>query len=86
MHPSDLHAAADARPAELRGSGRPVLVLARRGRRVLPARRLRGLRRRLAGRQVAIVEGTDHYLWRREREAAALVGDFVDGALASSAR
>jgi hypothetical protein len=27
---------------------------------------------------VEILAGTDHYLWRREREAAALIGDFVD--------
>jgi hypothetical protein len=24
------------------------------------------------------LEGTDHYLWRREREAATLIGEFVD--------
>jgi hypothetical protein len=24
-----------------------------------------------------IIEGTDHYLWRRERDAAAIVGDFA---------
>ena len=28
------------------------------------------------------MEGTDHYLWRREREAAAIVGDFADRILA----
>ena len=30
---------------------------------------------------VEILDGTDHYLWRREREAAALIGGFVDRAL-----
>ncbi len=24
------------------------------------------------------MDGTDHYLWRREREAATIVGDFAD--------
>jgi hypothetical protein len=28
-----------------------------------------------------IIEGTDHYLWRREREAAAIVGNFADRSL-----
>ena len=28
--------------------------------------------------RVDILEGTDHYLWRREREAATLIGEFVD--------
>ena len=32
--------------------------------------------------EVVIMDGTDHYLWRREREAAAIVGDFADRALA----
>jgi pimeloyl-ACP methyl ester carboxylesterase len=31
---------------------------------------------------VHVLEGTDHYLWRREREAASVVGGFVDGVLA----
>jgi len=30
---------------------------------------------------VRIVGGTDHYFWRREREAAAIVGGFVQGVL-----
>jgi hypothetical protein len=25
-----------------------------------------------------IMEGIDHYLWRHEREAAAIVGNFAD--------
>ena len=31
--------------------------------------------------RVDILEGTDHYLWRREREAATLIGEFVDEAV-----
>jgi uncharacterized protein len=31
--------------------------------------------------RLSVVEDTDHYLRRHEREAAALVGDFVDGAI-----
>ena len=31
--------------------------------------------------EVRIVSGTDHYFWRREREAAAIVGTFAEGVL-----
>jgi hypothetical protein len=31
--------------------------------------------------EVVVIEGTDHYLWRHEREAAAIVGDFADRVL-----
>ena len=30
---------------------------------------------------MAILEGTDHFLWRREKEAAAIAGAFVARAL-----
>jgi hypothetical protein len=32
--------------------------------------------------EVVIIENTDHYLWRHEREAAAVGGDFADRFLA----
>ncbi len=31
--------------------------------------------------RLSVLEGTDHFLWRREHEAAAIVGDFVVEAL-----
>jgi hypothetical protein len=31
-----------------------------------------------------IVAGTDHYLWRREREAATVVGAFAEEAIAAA--
>ena len=33
------------------------------------------------GAEVVILEGTNHYLWRREREAATLIGGFVEAAI-----
>jgi hypothetical protein len=30
-----------------------------------------------------IVEGTDHYFWRREKEAAGVIGAFADRRLPS---
>lgn len=34
------------------------------------------------GATAAIIQGTDHYFWRREREAAALIGAFAAGVVA----
>jgi pimeloyl-ACP methyl ester carboxylesterase len=31
--------------------------------------------------RLVVIEGTNHFLWRREKEAAVRVGDFVDAAL-----
>ncbi len=42
---------------------------------------MRALSERLPHARVEVIPGTDHYLWRREREAAALIGAFVDEAL-----
>ena len=36
----------------------------------------------LTGATAAIIQGTDHYFWRREREPAALIGAFAAGVLA----
>ena len=35
-----------------------------------------------SGATAAILEGTDHYFWRREREAASLIGAFAAGIVA----
>jgi hypothetical protein len=32
----------------------------------------------MPGSEIAIVPGTDHYLWRHERAAASIVGEFAD--------
>ena len=34
---------------------------------------------------MAILAGTDHFLWRREKEAAALAGDFVERIVGATA-
>jgi uncharacterized protein len=70
-------------PTALRSLRRPVLFVAGDGDRYCPAEELRAFSAELPAGEVAILEGTDHYLWRREREAAALVGEFVDRVLAS---
>ena len=69
-------------PAELRALRRPVLVIAGDGDVYCPAEDLRAFTAELPDGELALLEGTDHYLWRREREAAAIAGAFADRVLA----
>lgn len=66
-------------PAELRRLGRPVLLLAGENDEYCPADDARRFVDALSDGRLHVVEGSDHYLWRREQEAAAVVGAFVDG-------
>ena len=70
-------------PAELRPFRRPVLLLAGEHDGFVPEPRLRELASAFPNAEVAIVAGTDHYLWRHEREAAATVGGFAERVLPS---
>lgn len=67
--------------AALRRFTRPVLLLAGEGDTFCQAPDLETLARQLPRSEVAIVRGTDHFLWRREREAAELIGAFSDETL-----
>jgi alpha/beta superfamily hydrolase len=78
-HDLDLPALPAA--AELRLLRRPVLLLAGERDEYAPPDALETLRSRLPDARTAIVPGTDHYLWRREREAAAIVGEFAQETL-----
>jgi len=62
----------------LRAFTRPVLLLASEADPVSPVPELRSLGRRLANATVEVVPDTDHFLWKREREAAAIVGSFAE--------
>ena len=81
LRPNDLELPPMPTPAELRLLKRPLLLLAGANDEYCPADELRAYGEGVA--EVVIMEGTDHYLWRREREAAAIVGDFADRVLAS---
>lgn len=65
-------------PPELRLLRRPVLLLAGEHDEYSPCAALETMRDRLPNAELAIVSSTDHYLWRREREAAAIVGEFAE--------
>jgi alpha/beta superfamily hydrolase len=45
---------------------------------------LRRLARRLPRGEVEVIPDTDHFFWKREREAAKLIGEFVERTMLSS--
>jgi alpha/beta superfamily hydrolase len=79
LRPNDLHLPPLPEREELRLLKRPLLLIAGANDEYCPADELRAYGEGVA--EVVIIDGTDHYLWRREREAAALVGDFSTRAL-----
>ncbi|HYG72535.1 MAG TPA: alpha/beta fold hydrolase [Actinomycetota bacterium] len=68
-------------PSELRAFRRPVLLLSGEHDAYSPPDGVRALASRLPDATVETVSGTDHYLWRHERDAAGVVGSFVERAL-----
>jgi len=76
-------AAADAKtppmPAasDLRNFRRPVLLIAGEADAYCPAPALEELGLTLPSCEISVLPGTDHFLWRREREAAGIVGAFA---------
>lgn len=83
LDPTDVELPPIPDDAALRLLKVPVLLLAGELDPFAPADAVRALAGRLPAARVEILPGTDHFLWRREREAAALVGAFVDDALAA---
>jgi uncharacterized protein len=66
---------------ELVGLDRPVLLVAGEADPFCPLPDLRRLARRIPRATMAVVKGTDHFFWRREREVAGIVGAFAEQAL-----
>jgi hypothetical protein len=64
--------------SEMRALRRPVLLLAGEGDQYCPRPALENLARKLPNARTSILPGTDHFLWRREREAAATIGAFAE--------
>lgn len=82
LRPNDLQLPRLPERAELRRLKRPLLFLAGEQDEYCPADELRAYGEGVA--EVVIFEGTDHYLWRHEREAATIVGDFADERVTAS--
>jgi uncharacterized protein len=84
LRPGDVELPALPRGEELRGFRVPVLLLAGERDEFCPAEELQAMATEFRRARVEIIAGTDHYLWRREREAAALIGGFVDEVLSEA--
>jgi alpha/beta superfamily hydrolase len=83
LRPSDLVLPPLPDPADLRRFTRPALLLAGEHDEYCPPDDLRAYATALPRAEVAIIARTDHFFWRREREAAAAVGAFADGVVSS---
>jgi alpha/beta superfamily hydrolase len=82
LQPGDLTLPALPPPAELRRFRRPVLIVTGDNDVYCPADDARNFSAQFANARLALLEGTDHFMWRREREAATIAGEFVDEVLA----
>jgi alpha/beta superfamily hydrolase len=80
LRPGDVQLPPLPSPAEVRAMRRPILFLAGSNDEYCPAQELREYAA-AGGAEVAILEGINHYLWRREKEAAVLIADFIDRVL-----
>jgi uncharacterized protein len=81
LRPGDLPMPALPGAAELRLLRRPVTFLAGEADTFCPSEDLRAYARALPEAEVVVLEGTDHFFWRREKEAAAIVGEAADRSL-----
>jgi alpha/beta superfamily hydrolase len=84
IEPGDLELPPLPDATELRALGdRPVLLLAGERDAFCPPDGLRAYGSGFPNAEVLIVAGTDHYFWRREREAASAVADAASRAVTS---
>jgi alpha/beta superfamily hydrolase len=78
LHPLDLALPPVPEDVDLRRFKRPVFLIAGEHDEYCPPDALRTFGQAFPNAEVAIASGTDHYFWRRERDAAAAIGDFVE--------
>ena len=82
LRPGDVPMPALPGPSELRLLKRPVTFLAGEADTYCPPEDLRVYARALPDAQVVVLKGTDHFFWRREKEAAAIVGEAAERSFA----
>jgi len=63
---------------ELAAFNRPVLFVSGEADQFSPVPDLNRLARRLPRGEVVILPNTDHFFWKREKEVATLIGEFVE--------
>jgi alpha/beta superfamily hydrolase len=76
LDPADVEIPPIPGPPELRAFRRPALLVAGEGDVYCPRPRLEALGSVMPAAEVVVVPGTDHFLWRREKEVADAVGAF----------
>ena len=81
LRPNDLTLPPLPSAGELAGFRRPALVLCGDRDGYCPVEDAQGFADGFPDARVAVLEGTDHFLWRREKEAAGIVGAFVEEVL-----
>lgn len=81
LRPNDLSLPPLPDPTDLRSLKRPALLLAGEQDGYCPSEDLATYAAGFPDATVEVVPGTDHYFWRRERDAAAIVGAFAERAL-----
>jgi len=81
LRPGDLALPPLPDETDLRALRRPVLLLAGEHDTFTPSEELRAYAAAFPDGRAEIVGGTDHYFWRRERDAAAVIGAFADEVL-----
>jgi uncharacterized protein len=81
LDPKDVTLPELPSPSVLKAFRRPVLLLTGEEDEFCPSEELRSFGANLPRGEVRIVEGTNHYLWLRDKEAAAIVGDFAERVL-----
>ncbi len=81
LRPGDVELPRLPEPAELRVFARPVLLVAGEEDVYAPSDEVRAFAASFPHGEAVILPGTDHYLWRREKEAAGVVGAFADRVL-----
>jgi alpha/beta superfamily hydrolase len=82
LRPKDVSLPPLPEPADLRTFRRPALLIAGAHDTFAPADELRAFGDGFPHGEVIVVPGTDHYFWRREREAAESVGAFAERTVA----
>ena len=84
LRPGDLSLPKLPDASALRALRRPALLLAGEHDTFCPPQDLRAFSLDLPQAEVVVIEGTDHYFWRREKEAAAAIGAFADRGLTAT--
>jgi alpha/beta superfamily hydrolase len=81
LRPGDVSLPPLPDATDLRALRRPVLLLAGEHDEFAPSQELRDYAAAFPEARAEIIAGTDHYFWRREREAASVIGTFADEVL-----